>query len=129
MIYDYILYATLFNVTDCDGHDLFFGQYKKYDTSQLKVYTVNNNKRLDIQFRCDSTMSERAGTPANMMTLGHLLDKTFYVELNGVVTDSIRADYDKKSNPCTMYYELKQAFVNGQSVKDKLGVIPVKQCR
>ncbi len=128
VIYDYILYTTLFNVTDCDGHDLFFGQYKKYDTSQLKVYTVFDNRRINIQFRCDSAMSERAGTPANMMTLGHLLDKTLYVELNGIVTDSIRAAYAIDKTPCTFTYRMTQAFVNGQPVNDIKNVIPVKQC-
>ncbi|MFT3827564.1 MAG: hypothetical protein QM731_26820 [Chitinophagaceae bacterium] len=105
-------FVFLLNFTDTAGHDILFGEYKKYSKDELKIYyNAEGNKKYDVA-RPDS--AKRLQDDYNYILSIIPSPAMYYIEINGKVTDSVLFDYSIKSSSGCLPPEadIKQVKVN-----------------
>ncbi len=110
------------NLEDASGHDLLNGAYKRYDTSQVKVYFKYEDKKVNIPVRCDSMFKARINAG---FFIDYSYQNTYYVEIQGNLTHTISFTYDTHADRCYTSYSLKEVFVNGVATPLRENILPL----
>jgi len=99
-----------FNFTDANGNDILYGQYKKYDKGAILMYYKNSGSRTELGQQIDNSMVTNAGFNYLLGTGG--FPGPFYIEIKGIVTDSVKITYQSMPSGCGFSQVIDKIYLN-----------------